>query len=131
MITATLNDNGTVSLVGKQGTTWDIVLSVFSDNEATVPFNLADYSARGQYRKDYKITSPPLITFECAVLPLNAQTNPGQNKISIHADASASTACFVYSGVYDIEIYTEDEESVERVMEGSLVISREVTKDAE
>lgn len=126
MITATVVSGGKVHLEGKQGTTWDLPLELFEDDKNTIPFSLATYQARGQYRLNYNKTSPVLITFTCTVLPVG-EDNPNNNKILVHVDPSQSTACHVLSGVYDIEIY-QNETSVERVLEGTLTITPEVTK---
>ena len=127
MITATTSGTS-VNLIGKQGTTWNIVISLFSDAGLTVPLSLAGYSARGQYRQSYAVGSPVVIEFSCTVLPVDPVTNPNNNKISINVPASTSTACTVLGGYYDIEVYTAQDASVERVMEGSLSILQEVTR---
>lgn len=127
MIEATATTDGKINLIGKQGTTWDLPISLYEDSENTIPFSLDTYFARGQYRKNYNINSPILIEFTCTVLPFDAETNPDWNKIIVHADPELSTSCTVFSGVYDIEVY-QDEFNVERVLEGTLVITPEVTK---
>lgn len=121
MLTPTLKSNGDVALVGKQGTTWDLSLKLYSDTENTIPLDLNGYSARGHYRKNYD--SPLAMAFECDI-----DLTGDANTITIHLDAATSAACTTYSGVYDIEIYTPNDEDVKRVMEGTLVIDREVTK---
>lgn len=127
MITATVGNDGKIDLEGKQGTTWDLPIELYEDTANTIPFSLETYSARGQYRVNYTSTSPVLITFACTVLPFDEVTNPNWNKINIHADPVQSTVCSTLAGVYDIEIF-QDETSVERVLEGSLTITPEVTK---
>lgn len=127
MITATIDDDGNVSLVGKQGTSWNLPLELYEDEENTVPFSLAGYQARGQYRENYTPGAPILITFNCAVLGYDAATNPGTNKIEVSATPAQSTMCQVLSGVYDIEIY-QNENTVERVLEGTLTMTAEVTR---
>lgn len=128
MITATVAADGKVNLVGKQGTTWSLPIELFQDDNNTIPFPLTNYLVRGHYRKDYNALSPILIEFLCTVVPLDAETNPDQNKIIVHATPEQSTTCKTLSGVYDIEIYNEGESLVERVLEGALTITPEVTK---
>jgi hypothetical protein len=123
MITAIANEDGTVALVGKQGTTWDISLTLFQDEAGTVPFDLTLYLARGEYRKDYKTTSLPLLAFTCT-----PDLGGDANVLKITATAALTAGLAILSGVYDIEVYNQDESSVERVLEGKLTVSQEVTK---
>ncbi len=125
MLTAKANANGTVDLVGKQGTTWNIVVEVFTDEAGTVPMNLATCSAVGSFKETYQDESP-LLEFLCTILPYDEFTNPDNNKIEITAEPAMSSALTTFSGVYDIEV--TDEVWVERILEGTLTISPEVTK---
>lgn len=126
MITATANSDGTVDLLGYQGTTWEFTVSVFSDTESTVPVDLTGYTVAGQMRKDYQRTSSVLIQFVCGILPYDAVTNPDNNKVSVSVLPSVSSAVKVLSGVYDVEItkgvFTE------RIIKGKLTIDPEVTR---
>jgi len=124
MLTATLNEDGKkVDLVGQQGTTWDLRIEVFEDDENTTPMDLSNYSARAQFRKDYKLTSPIIIEFDCEV-----DLAGDHNGVTLHVDPEVSAEALVYHGVYDVEVYTPDDVDVKRIMQGSLVIDREVTK---
>lgn len=128
MITASVGKDGKVNLVGKQGTTWSLVVQVFQDDLKTVPMNLNGYAARGQFKKDYVKSSPVLIEFNCTVLPLDLDSNPDQNKVLIEATPDQSSSVTIESGVYDIEVYNGPL-IVERILEGSLTISKEVTRN--
>lgn len=129
MITATANSDGTVSLIGKQGTTWDIDVKVFEDDAKTIPMSLIGYSARGQMRKDYVPTSKVLIEFNCTIVPFDADTNPDNNIVHINATPDQSSSIGnIASGVYDIEVY-QGVDICERVLEGTLTISKEVTRN--
>lgn len=125
MITPTAKSDGTVDLLGKQGTTWLTYIKVFSDKAKTVPVDLSGYGARGQVRKSAK-SAAILIRLTCTVLPYHATTNPNTNIISISALASQSSAVKAGNAVYDIEIFKGAE--VERVVQGKLINEAEVTR---
>lgn len=128
MLTATINTNGTVDLVGKQGTTWALIHSCFLDAARTVPFTLTGLSLRGQLRKDYFKSSAAVLELTCTILDVDVDTNPNGNKIKIEATAIETSDFDVLSGVYDVEAYSENDVIVERVMEGKYRISPEVTR---
>lgn len=135
MLTSKINTDGTVDLTAKQGTTWELTHSCFSDNARTIPISLSGLLARGQIRKDYKLTSPIILEFTCEVLALDEITNPNENKIVIRATAAQSSSIVIPKAqanllaVYDVEAYSDDEEEfVERVMEGTFSMSPEVTR---
>jgi len=131
MITAAVStiNEGTVDLIGQQGTTWELEVQVYEDEENTVPMDLSAFSARGQYRKNYKDRSTVLLNFVCSIVPYDATTNPDVNKVLVQATPASSTSCTRLSGVYDIEIYNGTD-VVERILEGTLTITPEVTKEA-
>lgn len=129
MITAVANSDGTVDLNGKQGTTWSLGITFYRDSLRTEPLDLTGKQLRGQYRKDYKVTSLSLIDFVLTVDDLDSAENPDGNKAALFVSPSASSSVTVLSGVYDIELYSpEDPLIVERIMQGRLIISPEVTK---
>lgn len=126
MIIATAKTDGTVDLVGYQGTTWEFTISVYSDVESTVPLDLTGYLPKGQYKKDYYQGSPALITFVCTVLPYDVTNNPYTNIVKVTALPAQSSAVSVLSGVYDIEV-TKDAYT-ERILRGRMTIDPEVTR---
>jgi hypothetical protein len=128
MIEATARTNGTVDLVGKQGTTWTLTIQLFEDDANTVPMDLTSFLVRGQYRKDYKDASPVLIAFGCTIDAYDITENPDTNKITVVVLPQVSTDCTVLSGVYDIEIYNGTD-IVERILAGKLAITPEVTRE--
>lgn len=130
MIVATVDTDGEkINLVGKQGTTWDLTTKVFQDTAKTIPLSLIGYNARGQFKKDYQKTSPVLIEFNCSIMPYDAVDNPDNNTVLINVLPAQSSALSLTKGVYDIEIYSGTD-IVERIMEGTLEISQEVTRNA-
>lgn len=128
MITASIGNDRSVNLVGQQGTSWDLVVEVFRDDDNNVPMGLAGFGVRGQFRRNYSSTSPVLIEFTCAVLPADPADNPDANKITISVPPATSSACAIRQGVYDIEIYNEATGYVEKILGGMLTIAPEVTK---
>jgi hypothetical protein len=129
MLTEKINSDGTVDITGKQGTTWSLIHSCFSDIARTIPFSVDGLLVRGQLRKDYRSTSPVVLELTCSVVPMDIDDNPDNNKISIGAIAEQSSLVSTLSGVYDVEVYNEDETLVERVMEGKYLINPEVTRN--
>lgn len=140
MITGELID-GKIQLTGQQGTTWEFELELFTDDANLVPFDLTGYLARGQYRKDKTPDALLLISFTCTVLPHNDATNPLNNKVKVRAEAEQSSALNdealrfnntpILRGVFDIEVYKLDganEIDVKRPIEGTLIVTPEVTK---
>lgn len=123
MIIATANPDGSIALIGKQGTTWDFSLILFKDDAGTIPFDLTEYEGRGQFRKNYRSSSPVLIEFECT-----PDLTGDANVLNIVVPAAISAACTQRIGVFDIEVFNADESSVERVASGTLSIDPEVTR---
>lgn len=120
-------EDDSVALEGQQGTTWSLELQFFEDAAQTIPKNLAGFLGRGQYRKDYKSTSPALLDFVCTVRDIDPITNPDNNKLLIELAADTSSAVTQKTGVYDIEIYN-GVTAVERILWGTLTITPEVTR---
>lgn len=123
-IASTTDDS--VKLEGQQGTTWTLELELYDDAAQTVPKNLSGFLGRGQYRKDYKPTSPVIFDFVCTVRDLDVVSNPNNNKLLVELSADVSSATMQKTGVYDIEIYNGS--YVERILWGVLEISPEVTR---
>lgn len=126
-IQAKSNSDGSVDLIGKQGSTWRLTLELKqSDN---TPMDLTGYFARSHIKKDYSDVTP-VAQFTCVIL-----NPPTGGKISLYMDANttASIPCgrspkdpaSVY--VYDVEIESANGE-VSRILEGRLFIDPEVTK---
>ena len=118
MITAVPQTDGTVNLVGKQGTTWVFYIDIWSDDAKTEAYPLTGFSARGVYKASTQPSSTDLIVFTCTV---------ADSKVTVSATAAQSSAVSILKGVYDIELYNADESIVERIMEGKLTMSQGVT----
>ena len=92
-----------------------------------VPYDLTGYSARMMVRRDYD--KPAVLTANSTVG--NVAITPLEGKVSISFPPSM-TSPIRFAGesldcVYDVEIYTSDS-NVTRVLEGTVTISREVTR---
>jgi hypothetical protein len=109
-------------LLIEQGATFDLSI-VWKDNEGT-PIDLTGYSARMQIRKNYD-TEP--------VISLTSDSDGGivlggeDGTIDITIDAETTENIEIRRGRYDLEI--ELAGIVTRLTQGTVDISREVTKD--
>tara|TARA_R110000782_G_scaffold33535_4_gene80774 strand:+ start:809 stop:1147 length:339 start_codon:yes stop_codon:yes gene_type:complete len=101
-----------------QGSDFAMQLQVSEDD---VIRDLTGYSARGQIRQS-KNSSTVAADFVCSV------SDPELGKIDISLANASSSA--VKPGVYfyDIEIYTANDASVTRLIQGTVSISQEVTR---
>ena len=108
-------------LLIEQGATFDLSI-VWKDNEDN-PIDISGYSARMQIRKTYD--SDPVIS-------LTSDSDGGivlggvDGTINIAIDAEATEGIEIRRGRYDLEL--EFNEVVTRLLQGSVDISREVTK---
>jgi|GEM_PF-477355 len=125
---------GILNISIEQGATWDYTLTYSeydADNPPTYagdPIDLTDYTARAQIRKkkstaDYQLE----LTTENDGIVLGGALGT----IAIHITA-AQAATLTSTGVWDLELVTtvDDEVIVYRVVEGSVTLSKEVTKEA-
>lgn len=114
------------SLTIDQGSTYELIISVVDSSGA--PVSLSGYTARGMIRKKRKDTVP-VISFSCQITtPSNGQIKASLTAVQttgLPAGESKSDAASKY--VYDFEIYKVDG-TVYRIMEGSLIVSPEVTR---
>lgn len=94
-----------------------------------VPVDLTGYAGRGHLRLD-KVDCNLLGEFQVVI------TNPLEGRFKVTLPASAlggkllrsKRADGLVQAVYDIELYTPDDAIVTRVLEGTVLISMEVTK---
>lgn len=98
---------------------WDYLIRT----NQTLIFDLTDYQIRGQVRKDYDSGA--------VLLTPSFQKSDALGKIMMTI-TPAQTSALTFSGdeiecVYDIEIYNGTDD-VKRVVEGTMVIRKEVTK---
>lgn len=132
-IIAIKESDGTVSLVGKQGTTWELFLTLKHPDGS--PLNLTGYILRGQFRASYSAVEKTDIA--CSIV----SASEGKVSISVAAILTADIAAYKdsvditklksYKGtgvyVYDIEM-VDIAGKVSRILEGKLYVDPEVTK---
>lgn len=125
-LVATQKNDGSVDLIGVQGKTWQLELTISDDNDT--PINITDWQIRGHIRKTYKSTDK---TAEW-VCQITDATN-GKVKISLPATLTATISCGATINdpasqyVYDIEAETPDGIVIE-LLRGRLLVKYEVTK---
>lgn len=126
-VQAEVKPDGSVDLVGKQGSTWRFVLEIKQSNNS--PMNLTGYTARGQIRKFYN-SRDVVKSFTCTIM--NPATD-GKIGVMLSATDTAAIKCggtpkeLTSTYVYDIEIESSEGE-VTRVLQGKLYVDPEVTK---
>lgn len=124
-----------VWLVGKQGTTWELTLSLVN-SETETAVDLTGKSARGQIRTGYTASS---VTAEWTCSIASPETD-GDVSISLSETTTAGLTAYrdsidpevmnTYTGsgiyLYDIEVYGTGD--VKRYIEGKLFIDPEITR---
>lgn len=127
-------NDGTVSLIGKQGTTWELLITLKHPNGS--PINLTGYTFRGQFRTSYTATEKTT-DFICTII------SASEGKISISVSEVITSAIQAYkesidnakrstykgAGVYVYDIEMIDAAGrVSRILEGKLYVDPEATK---
>ncbi len=102
----------------EQGGTFSRILAL--KQTGGTAFSLAGYSVRGYMRKGYNNSA--YIPF---TLSIESPTSDGLIDMSLTAVQTATLLPHTY--IYDIEIYTSGG-YVKRIMQGTITISKEVTK---
>lgn len=132
-ITAIKNSDGTVDLVGRQGTTWELFLTL--KNPDGTPMNITGYTFRGQFRTSYQAAEKT--DFVCGIV----SAGEGRMSVSAAEQVTSGTAAYkesinaaklgIYKGagvyVYDIEM-VDVSGRVSRLLEGKLYVDPEATK---
>lgn len=92
--------------------------STFTRNLRVEGIDLSEYEFRGQIRKTYG--SPILASFSFALT----------SNTSVEVSLSATQTAAIPSGefIHDIEIFSEEDGFVARLLEGKVKVSPEVTK---
>ena len=108
----------TYNLTIEQGSDYAIQLHLKEDS---VNKDLTDYSARAQMRQK-KTDASPAATFTCTV------TSADEGKIKVALSNSTTTALTPGIYFYDLEIFTNGDASVTRLIEGQATVAAEVTK---
>jgi len=109
---------GTYNITIDQGTDFVLDLAV-KENDAA--FDLTGYSARAQLRRTKEDTSATA-TFSCTVVSASAGT------IKMELDNSTTSSISEGSYYYDLEIYTAADAIVQRIIQGSASVTREITR---
>lgn len=108
----------TYNLTIEQGADFAIQLTLSEDGSAK---NLTGYSARAQLRQK-KTDASPAATFACTV------TDAAAGKIKMALGNSTTTDLTAGIYVYDLELFTANDDSVTRLLEGQATVVAEVTK---
>lgn len=108
----------TYNLTIDQGSDWAITLTVSENGTAK---NLTGYSARAQLRPT-KTSSTKSADFVCTV------TNAAGGVIKMELSNSVTSALTSGMYYYDLEIYTNNDALVTRLIEGQATLSQEVTR---
>lgn len=107
----------------KQGATFNYVLTWYGDKNKTTPINLTGYTARMHVRTNIEDATPILeLTTENGRITLGGALGT----ITLLVSAADTAALSAGSAVYDLELISGS--VVKRIIEGSLVITREVTR---
>ena len=101
-----------------QGSDFALDLVVKEDNAIK---NLTGYSARAQMRNT-KGASAVAATFTCTV------PNASAGEVKMQLTNSASSAISAGKYYYDLEIFTASDVRVSRLMEGTVILTPEVTR---
>lgn len=109
----------------EQGTTWRYTLALKSGATATSPsLNLTGYTANMQLRADIA-SAAPIIALSTANNRITIAPLIGQVDLVLSATETAALA--FDRAVYDLEITSASGE-VTRILQGSVTLSREVTR---
>jgi len=101
-----------------QGSDFTLDLAVKEGGSAK---NLSGYSARAQMRTT-KSASTVAASFTCTV------TNAGAGELKMELGNATTSAISAGKYYYDLEIYTNSNVIVQRLMEGTIILTPEVTR---
>lgn len=106
------------NLVIDQGSDFAINFTAKENGSAK---NLTGYSARAQMRTT-KTAAAVTATFSCSI------PNPSSGTITVSLANSVSSLLTAGSYVYDLEIFTANNASVTRLIQGTVELTQEVTR---
>ena len=124
---------GTLNVTIEQGATWEYAMTwseYDAENSPTYagdPIDLSIYSARAHIRRRKSATDYLLaMTTENGMITLGGALGT----ISFHVPAEDTAALSFATGVWDLELFyvSGEEEIVRRLIEGTVTLSKEVTK---
>lgn len=107
------------NFVLNQGETFDTTFTVLLQDRR--PYDLTDYTVRGQIRETYT-SATPLAAFTIEVV------EPTSGRIRTTLTAAQTAALVFNKAVYDIEAENTQTGTVIRLVQGVVTLSREVTK---
>lgn len=128
------NNDGTVDFIGKQGSTWVVVIGV-KKKDTQENFPLSGYVAKGQIRASYE--SPTVVAeFECSINTDSSEVTA----VVTHNKTALITPCksivteenrhlFKGAGVYVYDIEIESDINVNGIAKGKIYVNPEVTKN--
>ena len=123
---------GVYNITLEQGTTFyrliDVMEPTVLDPDVYEAFNLTGYTARMQIRRTID-SETPMVSLTSPTVSGNGITvmDGANNAISINI-TDATTSLVDSSGLYDLEIIKTSTGQVSRLLQGTVTLSREVTK---
>lgn len=111
---------GVYDIIIDQGS--DFSLGITVKDDANQPRDLTGYSARSQMR-DERSSEEIAATFTCSVDP-----DPTTGKITMALPNSVSKNVPAGSYYYDVEIFTQNDVNVTRILQGKVRVTPEVTR---
>ena len=123
---------GVYNITLEQGTTFyrliDVMEPTVLDPDVYEAFNLTGYTARMQIRRTID-SETPMVSLTSPTENGNGITvmDGANNAISININ-DATTSLVDSSGLYDLEIIKTSTGQVSRLLQGTVTLSREVTK---
>lgn len=123
---------GVYNITLEQGTTFyrliDVMEPTVLDPDVYEAFNLTGYTARMQIRRTID-SDTPMVSLTSPTVSGNGITvmDGANNAISINI-TDATTSLVDSSGLYDLEIIKTSTGQVSRLLQGTVTLSREVTK---
>ena len=116
-----------------QGADFDVELRLYTDDDATIPFDLTGWSGAMMVRRSYD--RPPIASLTANTENGKITINGPLGQIRLHYEPVDTAAPSIrFNGeelecVYDLELTgPAPENRVIRLMEGGVVIDREVTR---
>lgn len=109
---------GKYNIIIEQGSTFEKIITL--KDSAGVAINLTGCSVAAQVREKIS-SSTALFSFTCAI------TDAVNGKIKISLTKSQTTELTFKTAIYDLEL-TYPSTITKRILEGSVVLSKEVTK---
>jgi hypothetical protein len=123
---------GIYNILIEQGTTFYRLIDVMEPDvlDPTIfePFNLTGYTARMQIRRDIDSETPMLSLTSPTVSGNGITVQDGANNALSINITNTVTSSLTSSGVYDLEIIKTSTGFVSRLLQGTVTLSREVTR---